>query len=283
MGFSFNLNGSSAEVLSGSTGANVETFLEAVKKGMAQRATSIVVDFSKDKSALSEILEPFSKFSAFAKSKNIKVEVTGLDPSDPLSIKLQALGVDVKPTPESPTTVISSSTANLPTPVDLTAIFKAFDETGELPMANVVAEPVLDAIAKMKELLSKSDAFQKEKTTYEKRLEFINKNLSGDKSNLKDYQALLAEEAQTAQSRDNIGNLKKQLVEATQKAETEDKAHKEFASKYEQDNKKKMEGFKKELEKLKGEFAKIEANFQKKSDSRKAEIQKLQTPPKGAG
>lgn len=283
MSFSLKIDGTVAQIAVGAADDNSAAFLEAAKKCFSQRATRLIVDVTAFPQVAGVIVDALLKVQQFVQTKGEKVTLVGASSADPHLEKLKSAGIVVETssavTAPAPVQVVAppAPTDNATASVEgLKEFFTKMESTDTLPTAGELSPLVSKVLNCLKDMLIKDELLTKEKRLYEKRLDFISKNLSGDPSKLKDYEALLSQEADANSLRQTMTGLKKDLFDATQAAEGEEKSHKEFESKFVQDSRKKMETLKKELDNLKAQRGKIEQEFQKKSDARKAEIAKLQ-------
>lgn len=294
MGFSFKTTeAEGVEVFAGSEGANLSTFLEAVKQCIGQRAMSITVNVTADPKALSEIAEPLQKLQRFVAGKAgaLKLTGSGLKKDDPLYLSLTALGVVVtsdEAPPESEAPAVNPSITAVETPPvaanlsdlsflpEVEKIVNAFGIDKTLPQPASIEALVKKTKDVLADLLKKMEDLEKERLLYQVRLDFITKNNSGDTSNIGEFETLQKEEQKIMELRNTVPELRKEMVRTKEELEKEEKAYTEFSTKFEADSKKKYEAVKKELDKIKDTITKAEAEIKKKSDQRKTDLQKLQ-------
>jgi chromosome segregation ATPase len=132
-------------------------------------------------------------------------------------------------------------------------------------------------------LLKQEDQGNSEYTLFKERVAELQKSAPGDAKSLKEFEELQKEEHEITRVRDEVPNLKKELVEWKTKAEEEEKNSKDLIGKMNQENAKKVQGLQKELNTLKGNLEKLRKEFEKKSEARRAEIKKKQEAKAGGG
>jgi hypothetical protein len=259
-------SGHQAEITAEGSGPWAQSFVDSVKQCIAGRAMVILVDVSRQPLSLKEILDPLLKLQQFVSSKGGRIFLEGM-PADFEGAKAIA---------EEGIQKFEPGAAEISAVSGLEVLIKSFEEKGTLPSAQDLVPLGQRAKSELESILKELERRNAEFEDFNSYLKHLVKHQVVDPTKVKALTEMNSKEGEITKQRDLIPGLKKQMTEAKSLAETEDKAHKEFVTKSDLENKKKMDALKKELDAAKANQKKLESEVQKRIDLKKAEITKLE-------
>jgi hypothetical protein len=265
MGFELKIQKDQAEIRSVDSSQLAASFIDVVKQCVAKRILDITVNVSGVEGDFGQFKESVIKLNQFVASKGFKLKILGEGLDAPTREELQKSGLVVL------------RVAGL-SPGFFSHI-KAYEDSGKLPTDPSFLSDVEAMRLEFNDVRDRHEKLEAELKSFRVHKDVMMKSKISLESAKKELGKIQASGEKNKQNLEEISKSKAELARLTIQLEEEEKKYADFVKKSDAENKKKADSLKKETDAEKSRYSKLEQEFNKKSEARKLEMKKLQTPP----